>query len=132
MMQIDKRQNSRPFFHIPIDECNDHINIRGMTINLSQNGLCYYRPCNEQHQPGKLLILSFKAPSDRKPIYVLGEVIYDHPLEDYNITGIAFQRLSANIQSTIESIITKYTLYPKTISSERAPTNTFNEFQYSL
>ncbi len=109
-MQIDKRRTPRPFFHIPIDECNDHINIRGMTINLSETGLCYYRPNNEQHHAGKLLILSFKTPSGRKPIYVLGEVIYDLPLEDYNITGIKFQRLSENNKSTILSIITEHTL----------------------
>lgn len=109
-MQIDKRLSPRPFFHIPIDECKDHTTIRGMTINLSKNGLCYYRPHNEQHHAGKLVILSFKAPTDRQPIYVLGKVIYDHPLEDYNITGIAFQCLSKNNQNKIQAILTKYTL----------------------
>ncbi len=107
-MHLEKRNGHREVLHIPVLEIHPEHCESGMIINMSENGLCYYKSFSQKNTTAGPLILSFRTCDSSIPINVSAEILHQYNFDDKVLTGIVFKKLSDESRSMIKSQVSRF------------------------
>ena len=107
-MRPEKRYGHRQILHIPILEIHPEHCESGMIINMSENGLCYYKTFSQKNSTKGPVIVSFRTFDSPVPINVSAEILHQYDFDDKVLTGIAFKKLSDGARLMIKNQVTRF------------------------
>lgn len=74
-------------------------------LNISEHGLHYLRPLEEQERAGKEVLLTFTLLEHHQPIKVIGWVVKERVLDDKIATHVAFMFSVQEDEDTVRDFI---------------------------
>lgn len=107
-MYPEKRKGHREILHIPMLEIHPEHCESGVIINMSEDGLCYYKSFSQKHSIDGPFIVSFRTYDSPIPINVSAEILHQYDFDDKVLTGITFKKLSDEARSMIKKQVTRF------------------------